>query len=242
MHRKALERRVKRFIDSNAYGSRREDNVDAGERRWRVEIHRKPPVVAWGALIGDSLFNFRSALDHLIYDLSVAHTGSPLPPDIERQCEFPIFWTRKPSSSEIKRRIGGVHPDARKIISDMQPYGRKDRAALKYLDGLQNFDKHRTLLLTVGTSTGLAHFGDMELSAGNFLSPLKDNDVIAAVRLTDPEANQDPVFSFGVAFENVRPSSIPPNIDWMPPDVVTTLGWIGQHIEKSVIPPLLPFL
>src|SRR4051812_28970000 len=144
MHRQDFERRADRFIHTNAYSVVRYDDVEAGKRLWIAHVHKRPPVVRWGALIGECLFNFRSALDHLAYDLAVAYTRFPLPSEVEENSAFPIFRTRAPTIRELDKKIGAVHPDARKLIEKMQPYGRKDRAALKYLDLLQNFDKHRT--------------------------------------------------------------------------------------------------
>jgi hypothetical protein len=235
MHREDFERRVERFVHSDAYRPVRQDDVEAGKRRWIIKISKNPPVIEWGALIGDCLFNFRSALDHLAYDLAVAFSGAPLPPKVEEDSAFPIFWKRAPSTSELDRRVGAIHPDARDLIEQMQPYGRTDRAALKYLDSLHNFDKHRTLHLLVAQSTALGFYGDIAFDFINF-NPLEDGDVLAQVPLPDdPEAHGDPTFGFGVAFPESGPGA-------EAPDVTTTLSWIGQHIEKRVIPPLLPFL
>jgi hypothetical protein len=117
----------------------------------------------------------------------------------------------------------------------MQPYGRKGRAALGYLNDLQNFDKHRTLHLVVAASTGLSFFGDMEFDYINF-RPLEHGDVLAQVPLeSDSEGQQNPNFSYGVAFSQTGPGA-------KAPDVALTLSWIGAHIERGVIEPLLPFL
>lgn len=128
-----------------------------------------------------------------------------------------------------------MHPEARALIEAMQPYGRKDRAALKYLDSLHNFDKHRTLHLVVGASRGMAWFGDMEFEFVNF-RPAKDGDVLARVSLSDEKKRDaDPQFTFGVAFSETGPGAAAP-------DAVATLNWIGQHIEVGVIEPLAPYL
>jgi hypothetical protein len=50
----------------------------------------------------------------------------------------------------------------------------------------------------------------------------------------DPKDDNDPSFSFGVAFAKDGPGR--------GYNVRTMLSWIGQHIEDRVIPPLLPFL
>jgi hypothetical protein len=235
MRRQDFERRVDRFVHTNAYRAIRQDDVEAGKRRWIIEVHKRPPLIRWGALIGECLFNFRSALDHLAYDLAVAYSGSPLSPKVEAGSEFPIFYRRKPRKSELDARIGAVDPEARRLIETMQPYGRKGRAALKYLDALHNFDKHRTLHLVVAQTTALGFYGDVEFDFVNF-GPLENGDVLAQVALPDdPEAYGDPTFSFGVAFPKGGPGA-------EAPDVVLTLSWIGQHIEGGVIQPLLPFL
>jgi hypothetical protein len=235
IHRDDLYGRIQGFIDGGAYRAFRDDKTEAGKRLWRVHVLKEPPVVEWGALIGDCLFNFRSALDHLAYDLAVAHSGFPLAPEVDKHSEFPIFVDSPLTASKRKRMIGGVDPKAGDLIETMQPYGRKDRAALKYLHDLQRFDKHRTLHLVAGAVSGGGFWGEEKIVTAINFSPLKDRDVIAEGPLpTDPESGQDPHFSFGVAFAEGWPGQ--------GYSVRTMLDWIGQHIEKGVIAPLLPFL
>ena len=241
LHRKEIERRIDRFIDNQAYETAREVDPKTGQHLWIGKIKKQPPIIRWGALIGDCLFNFRSALDHLAYDLAVAHSGFPLDPEVEFRSEFPIFWRRQITPQELSNKLGAVAPDARDLIVEMQPYGRKNRAALKYLDSLQNFDKHRTLHLVQATAVAVGWYGD-DSPFGNGggdgeinLRPFKDGDVIARSPTTpDPKSHNDPVFSFGIAFSGEGPGS--------GYEVKLMLSWIGQHIEKGVIPPLLRFL
>jgi hypothetical protein len=232
-YRERFERRVDRFVHSNAYSVVRHDDVEAGKRLWIVHVNKRPPLIRWGALIGDCLFNFRSALDHLAFDLALANKKGRLTAEEEERSEFPIFHKRAPTKGELDRKIGAVHPEARKRIEHMQPYGRKGRAALKYLDLLHNFDKHRTLHLVVSVSTGLAYSGEMEFDFIS-LGPLEKGDVLASAPL-DTESDQNTNFQFGVAFSETGPGATAP-------DAVTTLGWIGKHIETRVIPDLLPYL
>lgn len=235
MHRKDFQRRVERFNDTHAYSSFPEDHPETGQRLWRVDLRKRPPVVAWSALVGDCLFNFRSALDHLALDLAIAHKGLPLPPSVEENSEFPIFWNKPPSKAALDKRIGAIHPEARHLIEEMQPYGRKGRAPLKYLDGLHNLDKHRTLLSLDSISIGVVEFGSGAQTMVNF-GALKDGDVLAVKTLSGkPEDEQQPHFFFGVAFGQDTPAA-------KAPDVAATLDWIGQFIDQSVIEPLLPYL
>jgi hypothetical protein len=235
LHRETLDERVKGFGDSDAYTVSRHDDIEAGKRDWIVHIHKPLPRLCWGPIIGDCLFNFRSALDHLAYDLALAHTGRqrPLTDREERGSEFPIFWERAGRTDEFDRKIGAIHPEARKLIEDMQPYGRKGRAALKYVQALNNLDKHRMLHLVSTATIGVGYAGDMEFDFINF-GALKDGDVLASAPMK-PETDQHPKFMFGVAFSELGEGL-------KPPDVLMTLSWIDQHIKKGVIPALLPYL
>jgi hypothetical protein len=236
MHRKDLERRIERFVNTNAYSVIRQDDVEAGKRAWVVQVNKRPPLIRWGALIGECLFNFRSALDHLAYDLAVAYSA-PLSPQAESDSEFPIFVDRAPTKTELKRKIGAVHPKARNLIETMQPYGRTDRAALKYLHLLHNFDKHGTLHLVQGVSIGIIHWGERDPDFEHIVfRSFIDGGILARAPLTSAsEHDDDPDFMFGVAFSETGPGA-------SAPDVATTLSWIGQHIERGVITPLLPYL
>jgi hypothetical protein len=236
MHRQDLERRVDRFVNTNAYSFVRHDDIETGKRLYIAQVHKRPPLVRWGALIGECLFNFRSALDHVAYDLAVAYSGSPLPAEVARKSEFPIFYRSAPTKERLDAMIGAVHPKARDLIEQMQPYGGNDRAALKYLETLQNFDKHRTLHLVAGVSTGVSIWGEYNFEYLNF-RPFEHGDVLARLPLAgDPERDQEPDFTFGIAFSDVAPGS------GEPPDVAQTLRWIGEHIKWRVLTPLLPFL
>jgi hypothetical protein len=241
LYRKEIERRIDRFIKSHAYDTVRKTDVETGQHLWIGKIRKQPPLIRWGALIGDCLFNFRSALDHLAYDLAVAYSGFPLDPDVEFKSEFPIFWRRQITTKELSDKLGAVDPDARNLIVQMQPYGRKDRAALKYLDSLQNFDKHRTLHLVQATAVSVGWYGNDPFRTEDGidgevnLAPFKDGDVIARSNTTpSPKTYNDPVFSFGIAFSSEGPGS--------GYEVNLMLSWIAQHIEKGVIAPLLPYL
>jgi hypothetical protein len=236
MHQQDFERRADRFIHNNPYTVVRNDDVEAGKRLWIVQINKRPPLVRWGALIGECLFNFRSALDHFAYDLALAgNNGLPLSPQAEKDSEFPIFHTRAPTKGELDRKIGCVHPKARDLIERMQPYGRKDRAALKRLDVLHNYDKHRTLHLVEDVAGAVSYFGEPPFDFLNF-RPFKNGDVLASGPITsDPERQHDPSFTFRVAFSEAGPGAGAPDVGW-------TLRWIRQHIEDRVITPLMPFL
>lgn len=154
------------------------------------------------------------------------------PPLLEESSEFPIFYRRDPLASD--RRIGGIHPDARNIIESMQPHGRDDRTVLGYLEALHNFDKHRTTHIVAGFPSGVSHWGETPFDFIDF-SPFVDGQIVASGPIpTDPEVDNDPGFTFDVAFANEGPCKGYP--------VRLILNWISQHIENGVFPLLAPYL
>ena len=234
MHRAEFEARLATFIEGGPYSSIRRDDVESGRRRWVFHVNAHPPQAEFGALIGDCLFNFRSALDHFAYDLAVAFSGSPLDPEVEKNSAFPIFWEHAPKAATLRKKIGAVHPDAQRLIEGMQPYDHTGRAALGLLEQLHNFDKHRTLHLLGAATTSATHWGDEPFKTLN-LGPLEDGDELASGPIPDsPDRDQDLQFSFGVAFSGDGPGS--------GYEVSLALSWIGQHIERQVLDPLLPYL
>src|SRR5687768_12939744 len=99
------------------------------------------------AITGDALHNLRSALDNLAYELSLAHTGDPLPSRIAADSMFPLFAEEgTDTGKKLKRMLKGVHPEARAIIQGMQPYNpdHGGRWNIRWvLNDLNAKDKHR---------------------------------------------------------------------------------------------------
>jgi hypothetical protein len=106
-------------------------------------------------LIGDCVHNLRSALDNLAFALAEAHT-KPLPQNLAETSEFPIIGDedRKGNTGVgprlygdvVKRKLGGVDPQAEATIESLQPYkrGNKYRSdPLWVIHDLDRIDKHR---------------------------------------------------------------------------------------------------
>src|SRR5215213_8436860 len=98
VHLDFLRERVKSFTqDLDSYEVETKDDWQTA----KVFVHGKPvPVVEeWGPIIGDVVHNLRSALDHLVWQLTIAngHTPpNPIPwrgqPGAEwRDIRFPIY-------------------------------------------------------------------------------------------------------------------------------------------------------
>jgi len=99
-------------------------------------------------LISECLFNVRSALDQLVYQLHVRRYKGRVPDAAERTAMFPIL--RRPRT---KPHAGIAHLSSadRRAIMCYQPYIKrnddlnKTREVLGALESIHNIDKHRRL-------------------------------------------------------------------------------------------------
>lgn len=139
----------------------RKTNTEQTEH-WLVFFVEDPfPPIELSAVVGDVLYNLRSALDSLVCGL--VRKGTPSSP-----CEgqFPIFNDSAHYPKARNKYLKDVPEEARKVIDTLQPFNRpegtRDIDPLFLLNSLCNEDKHQSTLLT------LCYHRDVEL-----LIPLK---------------------------------------------------------------------
>jgi hypothetical protein len=146
------------------------ENPNSGVLRVRLS---KPPE-SLGPIIGDFLFNVRSALDHLVWQLILANDAKP-----DKSNMFPICATTSAFADECKRgRLTGVAIKEQEIIEALQPYHCGNEILLTLAE-LHNTDKHRdfNLVTAVASDTTVEwsdsggpflgmHLGDEELRDG----------------------------------------------------------------------------
>jgi hypothetical protein len=229
-HLATLNQSIEEFLKSDFYSTRGE--LDRQRRiLLRVdEIHTETPA-AWGVLIGEIIYNLRSALDHLAYELAVAnHLPARLPEKIAATSAFPIFRngrkyrkrTRKgdPANDSGLYKIRGCHRTAQAAIRRMQPYHRRknpDAWTLWQLEQLSNIDKHRTLHLTAAQTamsrygiegTGWSKLHGIEIGTG----PFKPNAILARFNIDwidEPNRNVDveAVIVPDIVFDKTTPAA-----------------------------------
>lgn len=180
----------------------------------RMKVNREP-LPEWSLTIGDCLHNLRASLDYAVLALWRRHSGCP--PRME-DVQFPIYSTQDGFRRGRRRRIGGVHPGAKRIIRLAQPYQRRDDARmhpLMVLSELSNHDKHRVL----HTTHAVVQESVLEVAARENAviakqSPLRvgafnDGDEVFRVRVVSvgPKPKLDLVFkpTYGVAFAQDGP-------------------------------------
>ena len=111
----------------------------------------------WALLAGEIMFDLRSALDHLAWELHVRHYGRRVIPEkVEFASQFPIFDDRSEFVRRGQRRIKELAKREQRAIRALQPYVRRRdcwhfvRSDLSYLNALHNIDKHRKLHVVAG--------------------------------------------------------------------------------------------
>lgn len=116
----------------------------------RMLVHKSCDPM-WSVEVGEIIHNFRSVLDHMVFQLFI-FMNETLPPEKTR-LQFPILLSPSKFRSDGLRMLKGVGRRATKLIESFQPFSTQEGEAspLWHLNRLSNFDKHRTLHLTGGT-------------------------------------------------------------------------------------------
>jgi hypothetical protein len=118
----------------------------------------RPFPKKWGLLLGDTVHNYRSALDHLAWALVKRGRTPILTPHQESGVYFPISDTREKFNASLvgkRPKLPGARRTDIAIVRRYQPYIHGQRNApnhvLFVLDELARHDKHRTIQPVVGT-------------------------------------------------------------------------------------------
>jgi hypothetical protein len=111
------------------------------------------PPDAISVLAGECIYQIRSALDHLAFQLvKLNRGGGTLPPAWEEKCTFPprVKPPKKtPAFNCFEGTLPGITIQAYTFIESVQPYNRGEvNAYLGRLAILSNIDKHRHLHVT----------------------------------------------------------------------------------------------
>jgi hypothetical protein len=160
-HLERLDRESRRFVEENRYILTIEDDMEhPPERVVRLRSVRQPeidPPLRFGILAGEILYNLRSALDYLIWELATVGGGPG-----ERN-QFPIFDTPKQFEHFRERYLYGVRNELWTAIEAYQPYkGRLEGHYLRALAVLNDVDKHR--VVHARTQSGMTGEGTLKLT------------------------------------------------------------------------------
>jgi hypothetical protein len=175
---------------------------DSSADRFRVRVAsvlKFDPLI--GAIIGDALNNFRSALDHLSW---VLYQRGPkvgtLTSGQEKQVQFPIYTDKGSFDTWLPKRIPGVGSMEEAMVRRHQPYTRAhlaDDHPLAVLESLNNHDKHREIRPALFLATDYKITADPRESECRILEvipgpdkdePLHVDAVLAYIRVADRDA------------------------------------------------------
>ena len=140
-HTREVAEVVQTFLANNPYSIVKEDDPSAGQRVWKLRIHKCVPAEL-SAIVGDAIHNARSALD-LIAVAVVRHCQ----PDrvSYNHVKFVIRKSREEFEAALLSNIKGASSEARRIFEDLKPYKGGDEAFWR-LHQLDILDKHKALI------------------------------------------------------------------------------------------------
>ena len=261
-HFYALSEQITAFqTDPESYSLALEHEAERGLGVCRVaEVHSPPVGIGLG--IGECLHQYRTALDHLLFQLVIAHQKGRPAAKVERRAEFPIFNSgpkfrrmnkRKgvPAPGSGRSKIQDIAPEAQAIIERLQPYHRRknpDTRSLRQLQELSNIDKHRLLHVTYSAFKG----SDFEFEVANVAGltdfgfrpgPLKRNAPVATWRAMPIDPSRGMKVDVKIELTtDITFGKASPAISARGQSVVKTLFDIGAFIASDVLPPLCDVL
>lgn len=151
-HHEALHEAIKAFNRSKPCSWADDRDLNTGEKYWYVVGDPDDPPGHIGPIVGDLLYNLRSALDHLAWQLVIVSGDTP-----DNRTAFPIFSDQRLFDRYGSPKLRGMRQDIRNAIIEHQPFHDPDhpkRQRLAWLEDLGNIDKHRHLNFTTAAAAG----------------------------------------------------------------------------------------
>ncbi len=211
----------------------------------RISLPKPPDSLS--IVVGDFLFNIRSALDQLLWQLVLVNNSTPGTSNM-----FIIAETAESFTKQVKRgKLEGTSAQVQALIESLQPYHRRNgNESLITLARMHNTDKHQTINLTtavaqdtlidwVGNTSSMGMFlGSEELRDGaifgDIMLPLNNPDFpITSERFL--KMKMEGHAALFVAFEQ-------PTADELEPfRVDAVLQGIIDFVKDRIIPTFEPF-
>lgn len=249
-HLADLKKAIETRFDADRY--RFEQNLDPETGKHVVTAHGVPEIAPeWSTQLGDYLFNLRSALDHLAWQLVCLDGKKP-----GENTKFPV--RDSPFNKKGKRVATQLAPpikDPRILtaLEEVQPYYRADgtlapfrECPLWQLNKLNNIDKHRLLLVVTATLAidemwWPTRTGEPEPNVELSTKPIHDGSPVAWLDFcgAEPPPNFDPHPSLAVT---LRETELPVMVQFvqLPGYLEMLLQWVKGYIIDCYFRPLFP--
>ena len=204
-----LDADITEFCASQRRLIEHEVDQDAGIQMFVFRGETPQVPINYSVRIGEIIYNLRSALDHLVWQLVLSNGEEP-----GTNNEYPIYSDRTRYTRAVERKLRGVSTAAQSVIEAYQPFQRPGGigSQLWNLHSMSNFDKHRRLNMVVAYSNGprlriMTPDSDsrMPVQARAPIGKLKTNMELAV--LYDLDVVVEPNFRIEVRFEssNLKP-------------------------------------
>lgn len=216
--------------------------LDASTSTYIVRLKVIRPIPPeWATMVGDVLFNLRSALDHLAFSLALCHLKT-LTPGQEKSCKFPILEAL-PGPKEMSNIFGFFAPAPRVEIERLQPYGHNDPTGntLWLINRLNNVDKHRTLHVVLARSKDFkvpAATNIVVKGVSSAFGFVEDGQELARIAVRRAASGRSGEISIDWAMIPCL-KDVPVHLDF---PVDQGLRRCLEYIKGTVIPHLEPFL
>src|SRR5215207_2015647 len=167
MHLDFLYQRVESFVDDGGpYKLHTQPDSKTGEITVYGQVLGEPPIDEWGAIIGDVVHNLRSALDHLVWQLTIAEGHKPPPNPIPkrglgsewRDIGFPIYVKPHPTDYLGTSSPGPVPKTLRASGESGHVCAQSSRGCSRLLQGRIRPKSRLRFWTNSGTSTSTATF------------------------------------------------------------------------------------
>ena len=144
-----------RLCKDVTHGIVREMRDDVDEQIWMYRGPTPKVPITWSVIVGETLYNMRSALDHLVWQLVLTNLQIP-----GRHNEFPIARDLDQWERDKARMLKGVSQRHQAMIGYLQPFTGGTNlpfavSQFEKLDNLSNIEKHRHFVVAVIASSGI---------------------------------------------------------------------------------------
>lgn len=219
---------------------------DTGRKRAEYVVTEDFPG-AWPTIVGEVAYDLRSALDHVVYDLTVLESGGPLGhtgfPIFEDEARYDELTTRgEPAFGSGVFKIRGVNPYAKAAIRSLQPFEvRKavpfEEPTLSLLQELNMVDRQRAIPLSRLRWVGSRMRSRRPVRDLRFLwgATLEDGGTLAewTPTVVDGAYDLDVVLDFDVGFGAWPSAKSPPVIEVLE-GMAAAVGETVRILEATV--------
>jgi hypothetical protein len=199
-------------------------------------------------LAGEIVYQLRSAMDHLAFELVKLNPDSiVLPANWEEKCWFPLWLKipeRTPTYNCFDRILPGISTDAFEFIERMQPYhsGEGPHNVMRIIARLSNVDKHRHLNPILRRAAVRQDFTSARgLKSTSIIGGLKHGAEVQSVTMTKGEG--DPIVDMKrsilpyVTFEELTIGAGPASLE-----AQNVLDVCVEQVKRVILPAFIQLL